>query len=499
MYGNFLSYDSSYQYGLTQHTIPEIWRLLPEDYSPPFYAIALKLYCMVFGHSLVTMRTFSIFAVVGMLFIAAFPVNTLFGKRASFYCLIITFCSASLFNMLHEIRPTIFAMFFYMAVTVYAGLAYSTEKRYPYICLTVFSVLAMYTHNVAMVGTFGVYVVLLLFSLITRNWKKMRSFLICGGICGLLYIPWLKIVLSQITHVEEHYWESDFNLFDIWGWIFKDFYQSDIGYTTAVFWIEMIIRLLIGTIIFSIILKHIKFKELKTAKKIKDVINFPAEKSVYINISLIFLCLVSSIAVMELVAFFIRNIRAHRYYYILGIVWIVVLAALIGNLGNRYICLVFALILTGNNIINILSVKNDRDASNMSQIVSDVRQRSENEEIRFLHLHEYSLGIMSYYFPEATHYVCDETFTVLRDFDVFDTNVVDIGSIDNIWNYTDKCYVFTTKWVNSDDQYFIVDEMKEMNNNEIVEIDNYTMAYYIFSKSFNLAEAVYTGEKTEVT
>ena len=502
MYGNFLSYDSSYQYGLTLHTIPEIWRLLPEDYSPPFYAIALKLYCMVFGHTLVVMRTFSIFAVVGMFFVAAFPVNTLFGKKAAVYCLIITFCSTPLFNMLHEIRPTIFAMFFYMAVTVYAGIAYSTGKRYSYICLVVFSLLSMYTHNISMVGTFGVYVTLILFSFVAKDWKKLRNFFICGGICAVLYLPWLSVVFSQISNVEDHYWEAVTNVFDVLNWIFDDFHNSDIPNATGYF-IELTARLLTEIIIFFIILKHIKLKELKNAEKIKDVINIPKEKSVYIKILFVFSCLAAAILCMELVFIFMRNIRCERYCYILGIVWLVGLAALIGNFENKILCLIFALFLTVNNIINILFIKNDADNSNMTEIVYDIKQHSGDEKICFLHFHEYSLGIMSYYFPNATHYVCDETFTVLRDLDVLNTEIIDIGSVDNIWDYTDKCYVFTTRWKNGEDPKFAEDELKRMNDNEVVDIGEYTMAYYIFSKKFDLAEATYTGknneDKTEVT
>ena len=251
MYSDSLNYDSSYQYGLTLHTIPEIWRLLPEDYSPPFYAIALKLYCMVFGHTLTVMRTFSIFAVVGMLFVAAFPVNTLFEKRTAVYCLIITFCSTPLFNMIHEIRPTIFAMFFYMAVIVYAGIAYSTGKRYSYICLLVFSLLSMYTHNVSMVGTFGVYIMLILFSFVTKDWKKLRNFFICGIICAVLYLPWLNVVFSQISNIEEHYWKAVTDFFDVLDWVFDDFYINDIPNATGLF-IELILRLFTGFVIFFI-------------------------------------------------------------------------------------------------------------------------------------------------------------------------------------------------------------------------------------------------------
>ena len=39
MFSNSINYDSTYQYALTQHSFSEIWRLIPYDYSPPFYAV----------------------------------------------------------------------------------------------------------------------------------------------------------------------------------------------------------------------------------------------------------------------------------------------------------------------------------------------------------------------------------------------------------------------------------------------------------------------------
>ncbi|MCM1330511.1 MAG: glycosyltransferase family 39 protein [Ruminococcus sp.] len=495
MYGDFLSYDSSYQYGLTRHTLSEIWRLLPEDYSPPFYSVALKLYCMVFGYTLTAMRSFSIFAVVGMLFVAAFPVNTLFGKKSAVYCLIITFCSFTVLNMIHEIRPTIFAMFFYMAVVAYAGVAYFTGKRYSYVCLTVFSVLAMYTHNVAMVGTFGVYVVLLLFSLIQRDWKKLRNFFISGGICGVLYLPWLTVVLSQAKHVSDYFWVPETNFFFVFNWVFKDFYDSNVSGVWK-FMLSDNINLIVTAVILLIVIKHINFKKIKGAAHIKDVVNVNAEKTVYEKIFLIFLFIVASIAFMEVVSLLVSNLRTQRYYYILAMAWFIVFSALIGHLGNKFVCAFLALALSVNNIVNIAFTKNEVDNSSLPQIVSDIEQRSAGEDICFLHFHEYSLGIMSYYFPDATNYICDETFTVQRDFDVFNTNVIDIGSVDNIWDYTDKCYVFTDKWKSRDDQVFLDDELERMGDNELTEIETYTMAYMVFSKEFHLAEAVYTGDKS---
>ncbi|MGN1090091.1 MAG: glycosyltransferase family 39 protein, partial [Huintestinicola sp.] len=259
MMNDSINYDSTYQYGLTQHTIPEIFRLLPYDYSPPFYAIALKLFTMVFGNSLAVMRTFSIFAVIGMLWAAAFPMKRIFGEKAAYTCLIITFFSFAVLSMIHEIRPTIFAMFFFMAVSVFAVEAYMLGKRSSYICFTFFAVLAMYTHNIALVGTFSVYVSLLLVSLIEKDFIKFRNFLLSGIICAVLYIPWLSVLLSQISHVKDNFWVSPDGILNNIEWTlmnpFKSFHLNPL---------TKILILLMEICILFAFLRHINIKKIKT-------------------------------------------------------------------------------------------------------------------------------------------------------------------------------------------------------------------------------------------
>ena len=47
-----INYDSSYQYALTRHSLPEIWALIPADYSPPLYTLLLKAFTLIAGDSL---------------------------------------------------------------------------------------------------------------------------------------------------------------------------------------------------------------------------------------------------------------------------------------------------------------------------------------------------------------------------------------------------------------------------------------------------------------
>lgn len=109
---DIINYDSSYQYFLTKHSLSDIMKLLPEDYSPPLYTLLLKLWTYIFGSSLLAMRSFSIFIIWGLIFLAAFPVRAAFGKRASVICMLLYTLSYVNFLLVPEIRPTVLAYFF---------------------------------------------------------------------------------------------------------------------------------------------------------------------------------------------------------------------------------------------------------------------------------------------------------------------------------------------------------------------------------------------------
>lgn len=489
MCGDYLSYDSSYQYALTQHSIPDIWRLLPYDYSPPFYAMALKLYCNVFGSSLLAMRSFSLFAIVGIYFISTFPVNAIFGKRSALICLITTFACTNIFGISHEIRPTLYGFFLFEAAAVCAGLVFSKGTRYSYIWLTIFSVLAMYTHNVAMIGTFSVYVALAAIMLLTKQWKKFRNVFISGCICAVLYLPWFWVLLSQSSNVHDHYWTSKNSFRDVMAWTFSDYVYSDISFI-----LPEIIRLIIIAVFIFAIFRHINFKSLKTAKTLGEAVRFKADNPICLkNILFFALCLAISLAIMELVVIFMRNIRAGRYYYILAMIWIVILSAFLGNYGGKVICALFAVLILANHTMNIAQLRQAVDSANIKEMVEKIHSDSDGN-ISFVHFHEHSLGIMYYYFPEATHYVCDKTFTVLGTYDVFPGKVIDIGSMDNIWEYTDRFYMFKNNWQNLKSDAFIVNKLEKMNDNEVIDIGVYQMPFAAFGGTFELSEAVHTSE-----
>ncbi len=436
---DYINYDSSYQFFLTQHSMAEIWELLPQDYSPPLYAVLLKIYTMIFGNSLFVMRTFSLFAVGGMLWLAFFPVRAAFGCKTSFVCGVMVFSNAIVYRMLPEIRPTIFGMFFMMAIAVYAYIAFFQDKKYAYICLTVFSVLGMYTHNITMLGALGVYVVSLLFCLIKRNVSKFKKFFISGLVCAVIYIPWLIVVFKQFGNVQENFWSTNISTDTVFRWLFFDFFS--IGVLTPFGSVLVIVSLLLIAAAVIVILLAVRNRKLSETKT--EITDSEEKKQSMLSLPFLICELIFPIALMVGFHYLCYPLASRRYMFIYSILLAVIISVAVTKYLHKLVSVAYCVLAIINCCYNNAAVRDDISKSDAYVVFEKIKNENPDGKIAFLHTHEFFLGIMSYYFPDAEHYVCDETFTVLNTYDVFTTNITNVGSIENIWNYTDEFYMWS--------------------------------------------------------
>lgn len=465
---DIINYDSAYQFFLTRHNMSEIMRLIPEDYSPPLYTVLLKGWTLVFGETLAAMRSFSMLIMWGMIFLAAFPVRAAFGKRASVLCMLLNTLSYINFLFVPEIRPTVLAYFFVAAAAIYAYLAFFFEYRYAYVCMTVFSILAMYTHNIAMMAALSFYIFVSVFSLAEQSYKKMMRFLVSGVICAAAYIPWLGVVLKQFGNVKKNYWSSsEVSIDEIISW------TCSIHFKQSLFMLLIIVILCI-----TLLLCLLKFKNIKSFEELGGVVK---NHRTDIKKSLLLLCFYAGpIGMILLFSIIGHPIITPRYFYLCSAIVLIALAAFVGKFADKKTYAAFAAIIIACFCVNLFNEKKELDESDFAEMIETI---SKNEDAAFLHIHEWSMGIMTYYFPNADHYVCDDTWCVLNTLDVFPTEITNINNIDNIKEYRKEFYIFGGTFPDSSYelyQYFLDD-------------GNYTVDYigqfkepYTYQKNWSL-------------
>lgn len=94
---------------------------------------------------------------------------------------------------------------------------------------------------------------------------------------------------------------------------------------------------------------------------------------------------------------FFSSIASERYYYILGTVWLILAGVIIGCFGNKILSLLVLLTMCANLIYMAIYTVRDLKESDIDQIVTDINDQNPGGNIAFLHLHELTLGEMTYF------------------------------------------------------------------------------------------------------
>ena len=445
-YDKIITYDSSYQYGLTRQSWSEIWRLLPEDYSPPLYTVILKISCMIFGHTLKVMRFTNSIVIFGLVFLALFPIRRGFGAKTGIVAAVCFICSTVNMQLFSEIRPTYLAYFFVTGTAVYAYLAFFGGKRKDYICHAVFSLLAMYTHNIGMIIILGIYVTVLLFSLIQKDKKKFFRFFISGAVCAVLYLPWLVVVLKQFENVKKNYWKGIPSTFSsLIAYCIKSILHINSFSSSSLFavFIDETLSILIKLLIIFFILKNLGLKKIKKVSDLKNAPLFSKEnRALYFKGLFVLMLFLVPLIIFEVLTRTVYPLSTQRYYFMFTGIVILIIVSVMNRIEGKIIPFVLSALLIANTVLIHYRAYDLYSLSTADKIIETIERDDPDGKICFIHSHEWTLGVMSYYYPEAKHFVFDDTWTVLNDMSVFGIELEHISVPEAIAEYTDHFYIF---------------------------------------------------------
>ena len=437
-----ISYDNSYQFFLNQHSWKEMFSLILVDYSPPLYSIVMKLFSTLFGYDLITVRVLSLILLCIPFFLALFPLRRLMGKECALLACVLFLASSYNFYFGVAIRPTILAYSMTTGMFIYAMLTYFGDKKSDLIAFTVFAILSMYTHNVSLITAFCIYAVTIIVAFFKKKKDILKKFFISGVVVAVLYIPWLYVLLTQTGNVSDHFWESNdslpYGLYLAFAAYIGNHEYALLGLPAAlfVFFLPLI----------NIILVTDK-KRLKGNVGLSDLISKKELKAGLRNgrkLIYLFVVMVVSVIGFYLVTEFVAPIFARRYFYIYsggGIVFVSCLATMCKK--RKAPAIILAALMVFTLVFNTVSERKIISNSDRERMIEEITAMSDGKPA-FLDLYEESLGVTTYYFPEAVHYVTDDTFSVLPNFDVFSNETVYLHNGDDVWDYCDEVYIFSS-------------------------------------------------------
>lgn len=461
-----IDYDSSYQAALMRHSLKGIWQLIPTDFSPPLYAFFLKPFAVLFGFYQEGLRLSTAVIYIGMMPVCFFPLRRAFGKKTAILTALAFLFSTANHWIFIDFRPHVLGYFLTTIAFVYAILVYKTGSKKDYVLFTIYSVLAMYTHTVAMFSALGFYVALILCFYLKRNFKAIKNVFISGIICSVCYIPWLVVLYNQFKTMRSNYWSSFINFGKmIHAFCLLHFYDFRNDYEVAIPMAVFLVVILCLSIYAFV--NGIKAK--------KDV-------SLFVTALLLFLV---PVFIFVFINIFVAEIYVDRYVYNFAGMCLVLISVAVSRIKipkidlKSYVMIAFAVVLAVNFAVASQNYKKQLDSNNFMQLIERIKEEG-GDNIAFVHANEWDLGIMMYYFPDAHHYVTSDMYTVLTTYDVFPSEVIDIGDPDNISQYEDTFFVCATdlstqKW--SPVRYYFDSEDYEL----VLFKDTYTGSYYGFN------------------
>lgn len=191
--------DEVFSSDLVNHNWAEVLQRSADDYHPPLYNFMLKLFTDIFGYNIVTLRGFAYLTFIGILLLAAFPVNKALGHNKGWmFAFIYTFTPAVCLYVL-EIRMYALASLLLTACVVYMYKFYVHTQTKDGVITCIFGILAAYTHYYALVAVAAAYGMVVLYVLINRNFRVLKPICICIAISVLSYLPWVYILATQMS------------------------------------------------------------------------------------------------------------------------------------------------------------------------------------------------------------------------------------------------------------------------------------------------------------
>lgn len=197
IFQNAIWYDEAFTAGLMNHTIPGILKWATFDVHPHLYYLLLKLFTLIFGHSIPVMRLFS---VIGALLFASLGLTHVrrdFGARMGFWYTTVALLLGSTLTYALQIRMYTWAMYFVGLAAIYAyRRATGEESRRNQVLFILFSVAAAYTHYYALFAVAAINIILLV--KVVHGREKLLTWLAVGGIQIAAYLPGAAVFLYQV-------------------------------------------------------------------------------------------------------------------------------------------------------------------------------------------------------------------------------------------------------------------------------------------------------------
>lgn len=214
-------YDEVFSVAFAQRSWSDIVKYTAMDVHPPLYYFYLKAITGLcsFADFITVCKVASFIPLIGMIVIGLTWVRKRFGIAVAGTFTLLISLMPEIQNYYVEIRMYSFAMLF---LTI-AGcclvdiISKENESRLSWIIFCICCIAVAYTQYFACVAAIGLYIILLLVSIVRHRAKHIRNTFIMMVVSVISYLPWLPSFYRQVKNVSGSYWIQPMTLRSIPG------------------------------------------------------------------------------------------------------------------------------------------------------------------------------------------------------------------------------------------------------------------------------------------
>lgn len=451
--------DEAFTIALSGHSYPDVIALTAADVHPPVYYLILKFLTGIFGTSLIAMHLVSFLPFLFQMLLGCTLVRKRFGNRTSFLFLLCLFGMPKMLYYSTDIRMYSWAMFFVTAAALFSYEIILNGRFRNWLFFTIFSLLAAYTHYFACAAVAFLYFYLLIHAF-RVNKAALKKWMLCAVFTVIAYLPWLGVVLRQISQVTEEYWIPPITFSTLLTYI---------EYTFAVKRSHLLSLLLL--LVFLAVFCLFLFRK-------KDRDDWFAAACFSTSIGMVLVGLAAS--------FLIRPVFYQRYMVSsYGCMWLF-FAIEARNIRRPFVTRLLTAWLILCSILNFADILELRYQSGVEQMESYMESVLEPGDV-IVHTHNGVQKCFAYYFPEQQHELYGSEITdvyqkVYRDYP--------IGELDTLSRLDQaKGHI----WIAADPSHkAILEDFKEAGYQPeyrgIFFFDEYQVLFYSAARSYDTAE-----------
>lgn len=242
-------FDEAFSAYLLRYNALDIARYTATDVHPPLYYWLLKFWSMIFGESIIALRSLSMVFIVGAIVIAYFFVRKYFGRLAAGVTIGFMALSPMLIRYSEEARMYGLVVLIATAATAVMVEATFRPTRRKWIFYGVLVSLGMWAHYFSAIVWLSHWV----WRLVVRGrFKSTKQFFSKGWIIAhllavALYLPWLPFMIQQMRTVQTNgFWIKDVTVNSITNIITNTFVFLE--YSDVKKWLALLV---IGTVVLS--------------------------------------------------------------------------------------------------------------------------------------------------------------------------------------------------------------------------------------------------------